>query len=180
RSLCLPPARMHFCAVAARTYGRLSKPRNTSLNWFIPALVNSSVGSSPGTTGLEATTVWPFDSKNFRKVWRISAAFIRGSFGGAFSSESAIIGAGADLRGQERKQPLITREGDVEPHPVRRLQVDPEEVPGPEHDPGFRRPVGQRGRVGQLRVAHPEEHAGLGLGEELEAERRKAPAHHLM
>ena len=37
-------------------YGRLSKPRNTSLNWFIPALVNSSVGSSPGTTGELATT----------------------------------------------------------------------------------------------------------------------------
>jgi hypothetical protein len=54
----------------------LSKPRNTSLNWFIPALVNSSVGSSPGTTGLEATMVWPLDSKNFRKVERISAAFI--------------------------------------------------------------------------------------------------------
>src|SRR5438105_1427870 len=67
---------MHFCAVAARVYGRLSKPRNTSLNWFIPALVNSSVGSSPGTTGEEATMAWPFDSKNFRKVERISAAFI--------------------------------------------------------------------------------------------------------
>src|SRR6188472_2961464 len=57
-------------------YERLSKPRKTSLNWFIPAFVNSSVGSSPGTTGLEATTVWPFPSKNFRNVERISAAFI--------------------------------------------------------------------------------------------------------
>src|SRR5256885_14801566 len=68
---------MHFCEVAARVYGRLSKPRNTSLNWFIPALVNSSVGSSPGTTGLDGTTVWPFDSKNFRNDWRMSEAFIR-------------------------------------------------------------------------------------------------------
>src|SRR4029453_10754415 len=67
---------MHFCDVAARTYGRLSKPRNTSLNWFIPALVNSSVGSSPGTTGLDGTTVWPFDSKNLRNVEGISEAFI--------------------------------------------------------------------------------------------------------
>ena len=67
---------MHFCAVVAREYGRRSVPRNTSLNWFIPALVNSSVGSSPGTTGLDGTTVWPFDSKNFRNVERISAAFI--------------------------------------------------------------------------------------------------------
>src|SRR5438067_5983999 len=67
---------MHFCAVAARVYGRLSKPRNTSLNWFMPALVKSSVGSSPGTTGLDGTTVWPFDSKNFRNCERISEAFM--------------------------------------------------------------------------------------------------------
>src|SRR5262245_27400610 len=73
---------MHFCAVAAREYGRLSKPRNTSLNWFIPALVNSSVGSSPGTTGELATTWWPLDSKNFRNVERISAAFMRARDGG--------------------------------------------------------------------------------------------------
>ena len=58
---------MHFCAVAARVYGRLSKPRNTSLNWFIPALVNSSVGSSPGTTGELATTWWPLDSKKLQE-----------------------------------------------------------------------------------------------------------------
>src|SRR5215831_12773798 len=66
---------MHFCDVAARTYGRLSKPRKTSLNWFIPALVKSSVGSSPGTTGLDGTMVWPFDAKKFRNVERMSAAF---------------------------------------------------------------------------------------------------------
>jgi len=29
---------------------------DTSLNWFIPALVNSSVGSLAGTSELEATT----------------------------------------------------------------------------------------------------------------------------
>src|ERR1700760_4216769 len=73
---------MHFCEVVARVYGRLSKPRNTSLNWFMPAFVNSSVGSSPGTTGEDATMVWPFDSKNFRKVERISAAFIPALSGG--------------------------------------------------------------------------------------------------
>jgi hypothetical protein len=44
-------------------------------------LVNSSVGSSPGTTGLEATIWWPFDSKNFRKVERISEACIAVSSG---------------------------------------------------------------------------------------------------
>src|SRR4051794_15143093 len=72
---------MHFCDVAARTYGRLSKPRKTSLNWFMPALVNSSVGSSPGTTGLEGTMVWPFDAKKLRNVERISAAFMTWAFG---------------------------------------------------------------------------------------------------
>src|SRR6516164_10876177 len=48
----------------------------------MPAFVNSRVGSSPGTTGDEATMVWPFDSKNFRKVERISAAFIPALSGG--------------------------------------------------------------------------------------------------
>src|SRR5258706_13590238 len=72
---------MHFCAVAARVYGRLSKPRNTSLNWFMPALVNSSVGSSPGTTGLDGTTVWPFASKKLWNWERISEAFMGSSRG---------------------------------------------------------------------------------------------------
>src|SRR6185436_11426533 len=106
RSLCLPPARMHFCAVAARTYGRLSKPRNTSLNWFIPAFVNSSVGSSPGTTGLEATTVWPFCAKNSRNVERISAAFIRGDVLGRRGrrvgrGEAAMVGGGGARTGPD-------------------------------------------------------------------------------
>src|SRR5471032_2576676 len=73
---------MHFCDVVARVYGLLSKPRNTSLNWFMPAFVKSSVGSSPGTTGDEATMVWPLASKNFRNVERISAAFIPALSGG--------------------------------------------------------------------------------------------------
>ena len=38
-----------------RLYGRLPVPRKTSLNWFMPALVNSSVGSSSGTTGDDGT-----------------------------------------------------------------------------------------------------------------------------
>jgi hypothetical protein len=63
RSLCLPPARTQRCAVTARWYGRFSWPRNTSLNWFMPALVKSSVGSLPGTSELEATGWWPFEAK---------------------------------------------------------------------------------------------------------------------
>jgi hypothetical protein len=53
--------------------GRLSLPRNTSLNCTMPELVNISVGSLPGTSGLEATTVWALEAKKSRKVLRMSA-----------------------------------------------------------------------------------------------------------
>ena len=39
--------------------GPLVEAEEDVLNWFIPALVNSSVGSSPGITGLEATMAAP-------------------------------------------------------------------------------------------------------------------------
>jgi hypothetical protein len=42
------------------------------LNWFIPALVNSSVGSFVGTSEELRTTRWPRSAKNFRNVLRIS------------------------------------------------------------------------------------------------------------
>src|SRR5215510_15152414 len=63
---------MHFCAVVARVYSRVSFPRNVSLNWFMPALVKRSVGSSCGTSGELGTMRWPFFSKYFRKEARIS------------------------------------------------------------------------------------------------------------
>ena len=72
----MPPARTLRCAVVAREYGRDSAPRNTSLNWTMPELVKSSVGSLPGTRLDERTIVWPFDSKNLRNFSRISAAFM--------------------------------------------------------------------------------------------------------
>src|SRR5438270_13042282 len=66
---------MHFCVFAARTYGRFSSPRKIGLNWFIPAFVNSSVGSSWGTTGLDGTNVCPcFLTKKSMNCWRISLA----------------------------------------------------------------------------------------------------------
>src|SRR4051812_15762012 len=44
------------------------------LNWFIPALVNSSVGSSCGTTGLLGTKRWPcFCTKKSMNCCRMSA-----------------------------------------------------------------------------------------------------------
>ena len=39
----------------------------------MPELVNISVGSLPGTKGLEATTVWPLAAKKSKKVLRMSA-----------------------------------------------------------------------------------------------------------
>ncbi len=39
----------------------------------MPELVNISVGSLPGTSGLDATTVWPLEAKKSRKVLRMSA-----------------------------------------------------------------------------------------------------------
>jgi hypothetical protein len=49
---------MHFCELHARFILPMSLagstvPRKTGLNWFMPALVNSRVGSLWGTTLLE-------------------------------------------------------------------------------------------------------------------------------
>src|SRR5438552_12085119 len=66
---------MHFCVFAARTYGRFSRPKKIGLNWFMPAFVKRSVGSSCGTTGLDGTNVWPcFFTKKSMNCWRISFA----------------------------------------------------------------------------------------------------------
>ena len=61
----------------ARLYARFSRPRNRSLNWFIPAFVKSSVGSSPGTSEELGTIACPFFSKYLRKLLRISRESIR-------------------------------------------------------------------------------------------------------
>src|SRR6202021_1191417 len=66
-----PPARTRFCAVVALLYSRFSRPRKTSLNWFMPALVKRSVGSPWGTSEELRTRRWPLLSKNLRKVSRI-------------------------------------------------------------------------------------------------------------
>jgi hypothetical protein len=66
------------------------------LNWFIPALANSSVGSSTGTTGLDGHRVWDLDSKKEMKVSRTRLA--------GHSVEAAIAGgAGADAAAEEEE-----------------------------------------------------------------------------
>src|SRR5256885_1308725 len=58
---------MHFWLSTARWYGRVPVPRKTSLNWFMPAFVNRSVGSSSGTTPLDRTAVWPRPGRRGRR-----------------------------------------------------------------------------------------------------------------
>src|SRR3954468_21137699 len=65
---------MHFCVFATRFHGACCVPRKYGLNWFIPALVNSSVGSSCGTTGDDGTKAWPCRcTKKSMYCWRICA-----------------------------------------------------------------------------------------------------------
>src|SRR5262249_18740608 len=61
----------HFWLSAARAYGRVSAPRNTCLNWTIPALVKSRLGSLAGTSGALGTIVCPRSRKKSRNPCRI-------------------------------------------------------------------------------------------------------------
>ena len=67
--------RSTFCESQARRSLAKSElgstvPRKMGLNWFMPALANSRVGSLWGTTLLEGTAVWPLPWKNSMKVDR--------------------------------------------------------------------------------------------------------------
>ena len=48
--------------------GRGVLPRKMSLNWFMPALVNISVGSFFTTIGADGTITWSFAAKKSRKA----------------------------------------------------------------------------------------------------------------
>ena len=63
------------------------QPRKTSLNWFIPALVKSSVGSFCGTSDDECTSRCPFSTKKCRNFRRISEPV---------SMRSSILNDGSD------------------------------------------------------------------------------------
>src|SRR5215216_2122541 len=73
---------MHFCVLATRGHGAFAVPKKYGLNWFIPALVNSSVGSSCGTTGDDGTNVCPCDfTKKSMNCRRMSAEVVAGAGG---------------------------------------------------------------------------------------------------
>ena len=76
RSLCLPPARTHFCELTARVNGGTSSPTKYGLNGTIPATVNSTVGSC-GIRLADGTGVWPRAAKKSMNDWRSSSA-VRG------------------------------------------------------------------------------------------------------
>src|SRR5687768_17312897 len=96
---------MHFCDDAARVYARFSRPRKTSLNWFIPALVKSSDGSSCGTSDELATTRCPFRSKYSRNDARISLQVIGAHY---FTVElTASIFSGWPPRRLRRRSPGV-------------------------------------------------------------------------
>src|SRR5258706_15566411 len=71
KSLCLPETRRHFWVSATRLYFAETFPRKISLNWFMPALVNMSVGSFFITIGAEGTISCPLEAKKSRNVLEI-------------------------------------------------------------------------------------------------------------
>src|SRR5436305_10818164 len=95
---------MHFCVLATRGHGAFSWPRKYGLNWFIPAFVKSSVGSSCGTTGELGTNVWPcFWTKKSMNCWRISWEVIAGASSGDGSKTSNYYRPEGDGQGRLRK-----------------------------------------------------------------------------
>src|SRR5262249_36293696 len=68
--------RKHFCEFTARGFARFSVPRKICLNWTIPALVKSRVGSPAGTSEALGTKSWPRLLKKSTKLWRTSLPVI--------------------------------------------------------------------------------------------------------
>ena len=64
--------RRHFCESAARFHFEGWLPRKMSLNWFMPALVNISVGSFLTTMGADGTMVCSLERKKSKKLFLIS------------------------------------------------------------------------------------------------------------
>src|SRR5206468_6664370 len=77
RSLCFPPARMHFCVSATRGgfHEGFCCPRKIGTNWFMPAFVKSRLGAS-GSSDEDGTMVCFFSRKKSRNDCRISAEVI--------------------------------------------------------------------------------------------------------
>ena len=83
----MSPVRKHFWLVVARVNSTGPMPRNWFLNWFIPAGVNRTVGSSFGTNTSVGRRTQPLDSKNARYFSRSSSVFMFALAGCVESSE---------------------------------------------------------------------------------------------
>src|SRR5450432_2875619 len=64
----------------------------------MPLLVNSSVGSLAGTSDADGTMVCPFDSKYWRNLLRMSAAFMRFGTGAGWTPRSDKTGDGLSIQ----------------------------------------------------------------------------------
>src|SRR3954451_21570055 len=98
---------MHFCVLATRVHGAFSWPRKIGLNWFMPALVKSNVGSSCGTTGELGTKVCPcFCTKKSRNCWRISREVISEAncWGQVREMQIGMVHEGHEGHEQERRR----------------------------------------------------------------------------
>ena len=65
-TLSMSPVRMHFWQVVARVNAGSPIPRNSRLNWFIPAGVNKTVSSPLGTSTSLARRTQPLEAKKSR------------------------------------------------------------------------------------------------------------------
>ncbi len=85
RSLCFPPARMHFCVSATRGgfHAGFCCPRKIGTNWFMPALVKSRFGAS-GRSDDDGTMVCFFSRKKSRNDCRICAEVINPKLSATF------------------------------------------------------------------------------------------------
>ena len=72
----MSPVRRHFWQVVARVNSSLQRPKKWSLNWFMPAGVNNTVGSQRGTSTSLGRRTQPFDWKKVRYFSRNSSAFM--------------------------------------------------------------------------------------------------------
>src|SRR5579871_3249829 len=91
----------------------------------MPALVNSSVGSLPGTSEEDGTIVWPRSAKNCRKARRTCVAL---RYGGWFVM---LRRWHPGLRGYDRgKSPAIAKSAFVAPVPGARWEAQLRSVAG--------------------------------------------------
>src|SRR5687767_5206144 len=72
----MSPVRRHFWQVVARVNSSLHLPKKWSLNWFMPAGVNSTEGSQRGTSTSLGRRTQPLVSKKARYFSRSSLVFI--------------------------------------------------------------------------------------------------------